>query len=204
MTHCTPYEPVIHPSPPLRVRRTPEDFLALVAPVILGVTAGQVMPFWLRLLVAARTLGTHRLQVVASEDSGTLAALGVTLAEQYFGQGRPALFVAAAAEPATKALLACSVASWNIPFVLVTGECPRAAGPGTVQDSRGGYRWSLTELTSGAGAVVPADPGGGVCRYFAGGDTAWQALMRAPALAVEARRAVHVNIPVDQQADIWR
>ncbi|HKY36560.1 MAG TPA: hypothetical protein VJN18_11510 [Polyangiaceae bacterium] len=180
--------------------RTPEAFLRLFASPVLCVPAGQMMPLWLALVEAMDPAKGLRGLVVASEDVGAYEAAGVTLANRYYGDGQPALFLCASASPALKVLPALWAAQWRNPFVLVTGECASTAGPGTVQDSRGVYGPSLVELTA---PLTQATTGESGSLHLTDPDSAWQALKSAPGLVIERRKAVHLNLPVDVQAALF-
>src|ERR1051325_6767529 len=59
LVSCAPGEAEPRPA------RTPQAFLKQIAPIILGVTGGQMMPFWDRLWKAVSAGQTHRMYVVA-------------------------------------------------------------------------------------------------------------------------------------------
>jgi hypothetical protein len=180
--------------------RDPAELLRLVAPIVLALPAGQMMPLWMTLVGAMDPSKGQRGLVVASEDLGAYEAIGVTLAERYFGDGLPALFVCASAGPGLKVLPAIWAAQWRRPFVLITGECSSKAERGTVQDSRGVHGPSLVKVTAPLTASANGEPGS-----FDVTDptSAWAELLGAPRLAIERQKAVHLNIPVDIQAAIF-
>jgi thiamine pyrophosphate-dependent acetolactate synthase large subunit-like protein len=214
---------ILVPTPPVRLRRSrhtrrteaadapdakvPEEpaldaaeFLRLVAPIVLCLPAGQLMPLWLALLARMdREQGQHGV-VSASEDFAGYEAIGLTLAEGAFGKGRPGLLLTASASPALKVMPALWAAQWRRPFVLVTGECASNAERGTVQDSRGIYGASLVDMTAQLTQSSSGEPGS---FYLDDPVSARAALLRAPSLAIEHQKAVHLNIPVDIQAAIF-
>ncbi|HEY3494283.1 MAG TPA: hypothetical protein VGK73_06345, partial [Polyangiaceae bacterium] len=162
--------------------------------------AGQLMPLWLALLAAMDPEQGQEGVVSAGEDFAGYEAIGLTLAERCFGQGRPGLLLTASASPALKVMPALWAAQWRRPFVFVTGECPSNAERGTVQDSRGIYGPSLVGMTA---HLTVSDSGADGSFYLDDPVTAREALMRAPAIALEHQKAVHLNIPLDVQAAIF-